>query len=173
MEVARWVEPGRQLERQLRKRVLRWRKLLRSLERQQERLWWLVVEARARLEVQQPKQRRMLEDLLHHRLEQPVRQRQMPMRGTVASTRVAEMVLRVLGLHTWDLWERMRVRWVLRLLQQEERLVRQLRKQLIEPRRQEQAKQTWRRQQDWLLVALWLRMEALWRMWVVLQARQP
>ena len=95
------------------------------------------------------------------------------MRGTVASMRVAEMVLWVLGLHTWDLWERMRVRWVLRLLQQEERLVRQLRKQLIEPRRQEQAKQTWRRQQDWLLVALWLRMEALWRMWVVLQARQP
>ena len=166
------MEPGSQLERQLRKRVLRWRQLLRSLERQQERLWWLVVEARARLEVQQPKQRRMLEDLLHHRLEQPVRQRQMPMRGTVASTRVAETVLRVLGLHMWDLWERMRVQWVLRLLRQEEHLHRQLRRRLNMPRRQEQVKQTWRRQQDWLLEVLWLRMEALWRMWVVLQARQ-
>ena len=51
MEVSRWRKLGRQVERQLRKRVLRWRKVLRSLERQQDRLWWLVVEARARLEV--------------------------------------------------------------------------------------------------------------------------
>ena len=115
----------------------------------------------------------MLVDLLHHRLEQLVRQRQMPMRSTLGSMRVAEMVVwRVLGLHMWDLWERMRVQWVLRLLRQEEHLHRQLRRRLNMPRRQEQVKQTWRRQQDWLLEVLWLRMEAPWRMWVVLQARQ-
>ena len=173
MEVARWRVPGRQRERQLRKQVPRWRKLQRSLERQQEQLWWLMVEARARLVVQQPRQRSMLVDLLHRRLEQLVRQRQMPMRGTLGSMRVAEMVVwRVLGLHMWDLWERMRVQWVLRLLRQEEHLHRQLRRRLNMRRRQEQAKQTWRRQQDWLLEVLWLRMEGLWRMWVVLQARQ-
>ena len=48
----------------------------------------------------------------------------------------------------------------------------QLRRRLNMPRRQEQVKQTWRRQQDWLREVLWLRMEAPWRMWVVLQARQ-
>ena len=59
-----------------------------------------MVEARARLVVQQPRQRSMLVDLLHHRLEQLVRQRRMPMRGTLGSMRVAEMVVwRVLGLH--------------------------------------------------------------------------
>ena len=115
----------------------------------------------------------MLVDVLHRRLEQLVRQRRMPMRGSVGSMRVAEMVVwRVLGLHMWDLWERMRVQWVLRLLRQEEHLHRQLRRRLNMRRRQEQAKQTWRRQQDWLLEVLWLRMEGLWRMWVVLQARQ-
>ena len=100
MEVALWRVPGRQRERRLRKQAPRWRKLQRSLERQQEQLWWLMVEARARLVVQQPRQRSMLVDLLHHRLEQLVRQRRMPMRGTLGSMRVAEMVVwRVLGLH--------------------------------------------------------------------------
>ena len=85
-------------------KALRWRKLQRSLERQQEQLWWLMVEARARLAVQQPRQRSMLVDLLHHRLEQLVRQRRMPMRGTLGSMRVAEMVVwRVLGLHMLSL----------------------------------------------------------------------
>ena len=173
MEVALWRVLGRQRERRLRRQVLRWRKLQRSLERQQEQLWWLMVEARARLVVQQPRQRSMLVDLLHHRLEQLVRQRRMPMRGTLGSMRVAEMVVwRVLGLHMWDLWERMRVQWVLPLLQQEEHLHRQLRRRPNMRRRQEQVKQTWRRQQDWLLEVRWLRMEAPWRMWVVLQARQ-
>ena len=173
MEVALWRVLGRQRERRLRRQVHRWRKLQRSLERQQEQLWWLMVEARARLVVQQPRQRSMLVDLLHRRLEQLVRQRRMPMRGTLGSMRVAEMVVwRVLGLHMWDLWERMRVQWVLRLLRQEEHLHRQLRRRLNMRRRQVQAKQTWRRQQDWLLEVLWLRMEGLWRMWVVLQARQ-
>ena len=131
MEVARWRVPGRQRERRLRKQAPRWRKLQRSLERQQEQLWWLMVEARTRLVVQQPRQRSMLVDLLHRRLEEVVRQRRMPMRGTLGSMRVAEMVVwRVLGLHMWDLWERMRVQWVLRLLRQEEHLHRQLRRQL-------------------------------------------
>ena len=97
----------------------------------------------------------------------------MPTRGTVGSMRVVEMVVwRVVGLRMWDLWERMRVQWVLPLLQQEEHLHRQLRRQPNMRRRQEQVKQTWRRQRGWLLEVLWLRMEALWRMWVVLQARQ-
>jgi hypothetical protein len=119
--------------------------------------------------VQQPKQRSMQVDLLHHRLGLPVWQSRMPMRGMLGSMRVVEMVL---GLRMWDLWERMPVQWVLRLLQQEEHLHRQLRRQLNMPRRQEQAKRTWRRQQDWLREVLWLRMEALWRMWVELRARQ-
>ena len=132
-----------------------------------------MVEARARLVVQQPRQRSMLVALLQRRREQLVQQRRMPMRGTLGSMRVAVMVVwRVLGLHMWDLWERMRVQWVLRLLRQEEHLHRQLRRRLNMPRRQEQVKQMWRRQQDWLLEVLWLRMEAPWRMWVVLQARQ-
>ena len=161
------------LDRLLRRQVHRRTRQLRSLGRLQELLWWCMVGVRARLVVQQPRQRSMLVDLLHRRLEQLVRQRRMPMRGTLGSMRVAEMVVwRVLGLHMWDLWERMRVQWVLRLLRQEEHLHKQLRRRLNMPRRQEQVKQTWRRQQDWLLEVLWLRMEALWRMWVVLQARQ-
>ena len=64
MKVALWRVPGRQRERRLRKQAPRWRKLQRSLERQQEQLWWLMVEARARLVVQQPRQRSMVVDLL-------------------------------------------------------------------------------------------------------------
>ena len=160
------------LDRLLRRQVHRRTRQLRSLGRLQELLWWCMVGVRARLVVLLRMQRRLLVDRLLHRLVRLLRLRSMAMRGTRASMRHLGMVLWVLGLLMVGGWARMRVLWVRRLLRQEEHLHRQLRRRLNMPRRQEQVKQTWRRQQDWLLEVLWLRMEAPWRMWVVLQARQ-
>ena len=146
-------------------------RLLRSLGRQLELLWWRMEVVRARLVWLH----RMLRSLLVGR--QRRRRRlllwlsRMLMRGTLGTMWVVMMQLWVQGLGMVAQWVVMLRVWVLRLLQQVGHRRRLLRRLVVVLVRVVRARRMWRRRLVWQRVLLWLQWVDRWRMWLVWQVR--